>query len=176
MVGVWGRSGRVSVHILSEESSVLMQCVLLGKPTPPTRFAAANILIGRLMLHDEKRFDYRLEALWTLRDALEYPILGNSDKQQLARLYRAVPAATKLIETIGQRIYQWCYESQGKPQEDPGPRGPLWKGDCGFCVGRWELWQKRFLELGDESSLSEEDRQGAKKAANTMSGISQGII
>jgi hypothetical protein len=128
------------------------------------------------MLHDEKRFDYRLEALLTLRDALECSILGNSDKQQLARLYRAVPAAIKLIETIGQRIYQWCYELQGKPQEDPGPGGPSWKDERGFCVGRWELWQKRFLKLGDESSLGEEDRQGAKKAAETMSDLSKGTV
>jgi hypothetical protein len=142
---------------------------LSGKPTPPTRFAAANILIGHLMLHDEKRFDYRLEALWTLRDALECPILSNSDQQQLGRLYRAVPAAIKLIETIGQRIYQWCHELQGKPQEDSGPGGPLWKGERGFCVGRWEFWQKRLGELSGEDSLDETDREGATKAADSMS-------
>jgi hypothetical protein len=153
-----GVVGLVS-HVLFEEANGFTDAMCLsGKPTPPNRFAAANIIIGRLMLHDEKQFDYRLEALWTLRDALEYPIRENSDQQQLARLYRAVPAAIKLIETISQRIHQWCYELQGKPQEDSGPGGLLWEGDRGFCVGRWELWQKRFLELSNESSVHEEDQ------------------
>jgi hypothetical protein len=44
------------------------------------------------MLHDEKRFDHRLEALWTLGDALGYPIREEPDEKQLVRLYRAVPA------------------------------------------------------------------------------------
>lgn len=134
------------------------------------------MLIGRLMLHDEERFDYRLEALWTLRDALEYPILGKADQEQLARVYRAVPAATKLIETIGQRIYQWCHDLDGKRQDDPGPRGPLWEGKRGFCIGIWEFWQKRFLELSNERSPEEKDREGAKEAAETMLIFSQTSI
>lgn len=145
----------------------------LGKPTPPKRFAAANVLIGRLMLHDEKRFDYRLETLWTLRGALEYPIRDDYDQQQLARLYRAVPAAVKLVETLGQRIYQWCHESQNKPQEDAGPGRPFWEGQRGFCLGRWQFWQKRFLDLSDESTLDEEEREGASKAARAMSDLSR---
>lgn len=145
-----------------------------GMPTQPTRFAAANVLIGRLMLYDEKRFDYRSEALWTLRDALEVPIL-ESDQQRLARLYHAVPAAIKLIETIGQRIYQWCYEPQDKPQEDFGPGDPLWTGQRGFYKGRWEFWRKRFLDLSDESMLGEEEREGARKAAQSMSDLSRNV-
>lgn len=123
---------------------------LLGKPTPPNRSAAANILIGRLVLHDEERFDYRLEAMWTLRDALEYPVLDSSSQQQFARLYRVVPAAIRTKENIGQEIRQWCHDLE-KRQEDPGPGGPLWTGQRDFCIGRWELWQERFLELSDES-------------------------
>lgn len=144
------------------------ECILLGKLTPPTHFAAANVLIGRLMPLDEERFEYHLEALWTLRDALEVPILGKSDQEQLARLCRAVPAAIKIIETIGQRICQWCHELDGKQQEDPGPGGPFWKGQRSFCIGRWKFWQKRLLELSNESSLEEKDREGAKEAAETM--------
>lgn len=36
------------------------------------RFTAINALIDHLMLYDEKRFDYQLLALWTIRDALEF--------------------------------------------------------------------------------------------------------
>lgn len=123
-------------HALLREADLLIQVCLPGKPTPPNRFAAANILIGRLMLQDEERFDYRLEALWTLRDALEYPVLDSSSQQQFARLYRAVPAATKLVETIGQKICQWCHDLQGRLQEDSGPGDPLWTGQRGFCGRR----------------------------------------
>jgi hypothetical protein len=126
------------------------------------------------MLQHEERFDYRLEALWTLRDALEYPVLDSSSQQQFARLYRAVPAATKLVETIGQKICQWCHDLQGRLQEDSGPGDPLWTGQRGFCVGRWIfVAEERLLELSDESSLGEETRESAKKAAQTMSKLSQ---
>lgn len=152
------------------------ECTFLGKLTSPNRFAAANVLIGRLMQHDKERFDYRMEALWTLRDALECSILGNSDQQQLARLYRAVPTAIKLIETIGQYICQWCHDLDEKRQENPGPGGPLWEGQRGFCKRRWEFWQKRSLELSNESSLDEKDREGAKEAAETMLVFSQTSI
>jgi hypothetical protein len=172
LVAVWGLNGLVSQSTLFEKIDLLIKWHP-GKPTPPTRFALANVLIGRLMLYDEKRFDYRLEILWTLRDALEYPIRDDSDRQQLARLYRAVPAAVKLIETIGQKIYQWCYEPQDKPQEDPRPGVPLWKGQRGFCMGRWEFWHKRFLDLSDESTLDGEEREGASKAARAMSDVSR---
>lgn len=111
-----------------------------------------------------------------MRDALECPILGNPNQEQLARFYRAVPAAIKLIKTTGQRICQWCHELDEKRQEDPGPGGPLWDGQRGFCTERWEFWQKRLLELSNESSLEEKDREGAKKTAETMLVFSQASI
>jgi hypothetical protein len=40
-------------------------------------------------------------------------------------------------------------------------------------MGRWESWQKRFLDLSDESTLDEEEREGASKAARAMSGLSR---
>jgi hypothetical protein len=98
-------NGLVS-HITFVRQDVPTNAVcLLGKPTPPNRCAAANVLIGRLMLHDEKRFDHRLEALWTLRDALEYPIRDNSDEQQLARLYRAVPAPSNPSRLLARKSF-----------------------------------------------------------------------
>ena len=49
----------------------------------------------------------------------------------------------------------------------------MWTGEHGFCMGRWELWQKRFGELSGEDSLDETDREGAKKAGESMSEIRQ---
>jgi hypothetical protein len=49
--------------------------------------------------------------------------------------------------------------------------GPLWNGKRDFCRGRWDLWCRRFVDLSSEEWLDEEYRDGAKRAADIMSGI-----
>jgi hypothetical protein len=47
----------------------------------------------------------------------------------------------------------------------------LWNGQRGFYVERWEFWLRRLIELSGEVGLTAEHREGARKAAETMSRI-----
>lgn len=123
------------------------------------------------MIHDEKKFDYRMHALWTIRDALEHPLPNpSSPSRQTWSLYH-LPAAIKLIETVGDKIYQWCCEAEDRPADDSGPAGPLWDGGRGFCKKRWQFWKKRFHESSSEILLKEEHQIGARTAFDTMEQI-----
>lgn len=134
-------------------------------------FTAANELIGLLMICDEERFDYRVHALWTMRDALEHPLPNPSNTSQQVWSLCHLPAAMKLIETVGHKIYRWCCEAEGRPEDDAGPAGPLWDGGRGFCRERWQFWRKRFYESSTEILLKEVHQVGARTAFDTMSQI-----
>lgn len=137
------------------------------------RFTAANALIRHLMLCDEERFDFRIEALETMSCVFEQPLKELTDKRaQSADTRCPIPAGVELIEIISHKIYRWCYGSKDvRNSGDEESPGPLWNGQCGFSLKHWEFWQRRFFELSGEVSLTAEHFQGARKAAETMSRI-----
>jgi hypothetical protein len=136
------------------------------------RFTAVNELMARLMLHDSGKFDYSLFALWTMRNALEYPLPYSADPRQNQPSLCSIPAAVRLVEIAGRLIYRWDHEFKHGPLEGrPGMGGLLWNGKHGFCRERWALWHSRFVDLSSEQWLDEEYRDGAKRAADIMSGI-----
>ena len=122
------------------------------------------------MLYDVQQFDHRLLALWTMRDALEYPLPYTMDRSQHRRSICSIPAAVRLVEVAGQLIARWDRQFKQDSRSAPGG-GPLWKGKHGFCKERWQFWQRRFVELSTEDWLEEESRSGARKAADVMSRI-----
>jgi hypothetical protein len=136
------------------------------------RFTTVNELIARLMLHDEKKFNYSWFALWTMRNALEYPLPYSADPRQNQPSLCSIPVAVRLVEIAGRLIFRWDHEFKHGPSEGrPGMGGPLWNGKRDFCRGRWDLWCRRFVDLSSEEWLDEEYRDGAKRAADIMSGI-----
>jgi len=139
------------------------------------RFAAINALIGHLMVYDERRFDYQLLALCTMRDALEHPLPCATDRIQHQRSMCSIPAAIALVEVAGQLIAQWDCEFSGESGGAPGSGGPLWKGKHGFCKERWQLWHKRLVELSIEDWLQQELRKDARKAAEVMLNLGQRV-
>lgn len=127
------------------------------------------------MSHDEKRHDYSIFAFWTMRDALEDPLPNSLDQKQHARTLCHLLAAAKLVEIIGDKIFQWSHEPRDGPQEDLGEGGPLFVEvgslQRGFCRERWAFWRERFLELSGGAWLSKEYREVASKAVVAMSTI-----
>jgi hypothetical protein len=136
------------------------------------RFTAVNEPIARLMLHDEKKFNYSWFVLWTMRNALECHLSCSANPRQHHRSLCSIPAAVRLIEVAGRLIWGWDHEFESSISKgDPGGRGLLWNGKHGFCEERWCLWRTRFTELSSEHWLDEEYRDGAKRAAGIMLGI-----
>jgi hypothetical protein len=75
---------------------------------PRTGFISAHELLGLLMKHDPTRLRIDVNALWTISEALEHLIPNPCNQQQQTRSLYHLPAATRLIETAGRRICQWC--------------------------------------------------------------------
>lgn len=105
------------------------------------RFVGVNALVGYLMLHDLKLFNYELFALWTMRDALEHPlpvsgVAYKKVKGQHGRSLCSIPAAVALIGVVGELMFSWEHEFEHGPLQDPGGGGPLWNGKHGFCRDR----------------------------------------
>lgn len=141
-----------------------IQAVLSGSssssPSTPILQAAATARDQWLALHNflatlwmEADVDHALFALWSARDALEYPPTspGRPGSQALG------PRALRLEATA-----QWFIGAAGKmykekrvwgPKGDenwdknagaPGRGGDLWKGNDGYDEGRWALWKKSW--------------------------------
>jgi hypothetical protein len=126
-----------------------------------------------MMLYDEERFDFRIEALETMSCVLEQRLEKLTDKRhQSADTRYHIPTAVELIEIIGHKIYRWCYGSKDvRNSGDEESPGPLWNGQRGVSLGRWEFWRRRLIELSGEVGLTAEHCEGARKAAETMSRI-----
>lgn len=132
-------------------------------------------------MQDLEEFDYRLLALSTMRSALESPLsepFPPPEKHNVLLAY--VPAAAKLIETMGSLMRSWEFEfppNMGHPKYgQPGKGGPLWDGKKGFCKERWEFWRERFFELSDESRVNQRNRDAARKAGEVMLCIDRGSM
>jgi hypothetical protein len=143
-----------------------------------TRFTGVNALIGHLMLHNIKLFNYELFALWTMRNALEYPLSDSGGAQKKVKGQReqslcSIPAAVALVEVVGELMYSWDHEFEHSALMAPGSGGPLWSGKHGFCRERWNLWRRRFIELSCDDGLEGKYRDGTRKAAHVMSAIEQ---
>jgi hypothetical protein len=137
------------------------------------RFVAMNTLIALLMVHDQERFDYRSFALYTFRSAPEYSESAPEDDEQYPDSQKChVLAAAKLVEIVGSTIYEWDFEFEsGTLVGDKGYGGALWDGKHGFCKGRWELWKRRFFEIGCGDSFGSEVGECARKASEIMAAI-----
>lgn len=131
-----------------------------------------NRLIATLMTYDEKRFNYDNLSLYTFRTALECAAdspMRNECEEPDWRICHII-AASELIKIAGHIIYRWDFEFESGPLiGDRGKGGPLWDGKHGFCKERWQLWKRRFFEVGVEEGLSDEVRACAKEAAEAMS-------
>ena len=125
------------------------------------------------MVFDEKLFDYSAEALYTMEGALEHPFPDFFDQHRHVCTIAHLPAAMILVQTAGHKICHWCHKAGGRPSWNDEPGGPLWDGQLGFSKGRWQLWRERFLALSGNTSLSKQCRDGAWRAADTMSDIEQ---
>jgi hypothetical protein len=143
-----------------------------------TRFTGVNALIRHLMLRDIKLFPYALSALWTMRNALEYPLPDSGRaprkvKGQREQSLCSIPAAVRLVEVIGELMYSWYHEFEHSPLQAPGGGGPLWSGKHGFCRERWNLWLEKFVVLSCDDGLEGMYRDESGKAAVVMSAIEQ---
>jgi hypothetical protein len=128
--------------------------------------------VATLLAYDEERFNYRSLALWTFRSALEYASSAPQDSEE-GSWEGHVLAAAEIAEIAGEKIRHWDFEFESGPFiGDMGAGGPLWNGKHGFCKERWELWQRRFLELSAEPLLSDKAREKARMAGETMARLS----
>jgi hypothetical protein len=178
-------SGMVRIHLLLKSCRqkrwlIELPSVYLPYNTDPAtrhviidRFVAMNTLIALLMVHDQARFDYRSFTLYTFRSALEYSESAPEDDEQHPDSQKChILAAAKLVEIARSMIYDWDFEFEfGSLIGDKGSGGALWDGKHGFCKGRWELWKRRFFEIGDEGNFGDEVGECARKAAEVMAEI-----
>jgi hypothetical protein len=178
-------SGMVRIHLLLKSCRqkrwlIDLPSVYLPYNTDPAtrqviidRFVATNTLIALLMVHDQERFDYQSSTLYTFRRAPEYSEHSPEDDEQHPDCQKChILATAKLVEIVGSMIYEWDFEFESGPLiGDMGSGGALWDGKHGFCEGRWELWKRRFFEIGDEGNFGDEVGECARKAAEIMAEI-----
>jgi hypothetical protein len=135
-----------------------------------------HTFMARLMATREPVFDgLDMFALWMLRE-LETP---TKDMEPKSEIEAKIRIAAIWIEIVGVRIYGFNREFEHGPgKNDPGRGGPLWDGKHGFCVERWKLWRRRFVEVGkmDGEELAEEVRVVAREAETRMNKIEAGMI
>ncbi|KFY85388.1 hypothetical protein V500_08455 [Pseudogymnoascus sp. VKM F-4518 (FW-2643)] len=140
------------------------------------RFVNTNRFAARLMATHLPAFScFSLFALWTMRAALETPLVHVRPDQSLDA---HVPAAAAWIDVLGPQIYEWDEEFEyGSLIGDGGVGGPLWDGKHGFCRERWGLWRERFGGLaGGEEGLSEDVKAVARKAEEKMRDIEMAAV
>ncbi|TRM67184.1 hypothetical protein BD626DRAFT_535134 [Schizophyllum amplum] len=105
-------------------------------------------------------------ALWTMRDALEYPA-GHATYNKTPRAL-CVEAAAEWAVYAGAAMHG-CREVMGPNGNagwpgnagSPGRGGERWKGVDGYDAGRWRLWKETFGAI----AMEEGERDGARKAA-----------
>ena len=119
-------------------------------------------------------FDCSFHASWLFSSALEYPLAsenpagGTSDPKSQrssgAAFESVVAAVAYWIAQCGGVIYEHSKEgSSGTNQA-----GPLWDGKAGFSTPRYQLWKRRFGEIGRNEEVEKSIRDLAARAALQM--------
>jgi hypothetical protein len=164
--------GLISFRFFFDTDLVIPAADTPKRQTVIEGFVAVNELLAILIMHNEKRFEYRLFALWTFRSALERPSWIGTEVDREASLKCYVKGAAKLVEIAGSRIRRWDHEYEYGPLVgDPGSGGDLWEGKRRFCRERWAVWRRRFGELSCEVGLGGEVRGSARRAGEIMAGV-----
>jgi len=132
-------------------------------------FVNINAFLARQQVTGLSCLNNSLQALWTFREALEYPGIERGNMFPLDFL---LPGSAVWIEIAGEQLYLMEKEfPHGGNQGRPGLGGPLWDGMYGFCGERWALWRRRFGELAEESDLEHELKDLSSRAEAKMKEI-----
>lgn len=118
----------------------------------------------------------RIYGLWTLRDALESECSHGPSSYDIQFLDVVVPAAAQWMLHAGKAIFNSSDEVQeDEIQPSHGLNSPakvnLWKGEPGFCKGRWTLWKTRFEWVHSVEELNIVSRGLARQAKKAMEEI-----
>ncbi len=123
-------------------------------------------------LEPHPTFDYSLYAIWTLRSALEDPVLASSAAATANTLAAAVwwlYAADPLwAMTARERRFERKVAAPGSSQGV----NPDWRG---FNRDRFDLWLNRMRDLvaSDGMRESEDTRQVVRQALERMEGVAR---
>ncbi|KAF2197296.1 hypothetical protein GQ43DRAFT_444378 [Delitschia confertaspora ATCC 74209] len=119
------------------------------------------------------QFDFWIYSIWTLRSALECrnpgpQVIEPSTKTQYWDAM--IPAAGAWIQVLGLELVEKDEDLTPQRQGvgNPARGGELYKGRAGFGRERWELWKRRFGEIGKAEGVSEETRRVTGETVGRM--------
>ncbi|KAL0258686.1 hypothetical protein SLS55_006187 [Diplodia seriata] len=112
----------------------------------------------------ERLHRFRLYALWTIRDALEYGFKSRYGKT----FWLHIPAAAKWVEILGSEMRYWVDDYDNAPKAGGGT---VWDADergYGFSAERWAFWREQFRRFSTHKRLNKETQRIAAEAAERM--------
>jgi hypothetical protein len=112
-----------------------------------------------------------------MRDAFEhspedekYPFKGIQDQKVLAAAQHILWNGQSLFKQV---MYPGDVSSDDMRCWNPGP---LYNGEPLLSLDRWNFWKGSFKTAAEDSSLGDECRSVARKAANMMDFLGQGMM
>ncbi|KAF2466017.1 uncharacterized protein BDR25DRAFT_378291 [Lindgomyces ingoldianus] len=137
-------------------------------------YANANYFLARLT--KEGVSEFWMCAIWAMRSGLE-DILKDDEPNEshvpgttIEKLNANVPAAAVWVFALGKALYD--KEEDLTPTSpnggNPAKGGDRWKGRSEFSKERWALWKQRFGDVSKNRDVSEETREIAKEAFESM--------
>ncbi|EMD69132.1 hypothetical protein COCSADRAFT_130537 [Bipolaris sorokiniana ND90Pr] len=114
--------------------------------------------------------DLWIYAIWSMRTALETPLVDDPSATANQQYDAYVPAAAAWIFGNGRQLFR--LEKDLTPadpkQGNPARGGELWKGKAEFSKDRWALWKERFAAVGKMDGVTEKTRITARDAVESM--------
>ncbi|MCJ1396179.1 hypothetical protein MMC18_009068 [Xylographa bjoerkii] len=120
-------------------------------------------------------YDCSSHALGLLSSALEYPLdserftgtVSNPDANRHSgpALWSVISAGKFWILQCNSMIYK---RSKDDNTGSTNAKGPLWNGNKGFSLARYQLWKRRFSEISQNDKVDEHTRLAAADAQKEM--------
>ncbi|QIX01920.1 hypothetical protein AMS68_007437 [Peltaster fructicola] len=111
---------------------------------------------------------FRLFALWTLRECLEYPVEAHTVNEGDAAgvdLDAKIPGAAMWPIVLGDKLQRWTDAPGDRLKNNVGHGGPLWTGIADFSMDRLRFWKERFTYIAELPHLKTTTTELARSAA-----------
>ncbi|EIW76718.1 hypothetical protein CONPUDRAFT_139443 [Coniophora puteana RWD-64-598 SS2] len=149
--------------------------------TAPEQRAWANVNAFVARLTATATADFRLYAMWALRDALEEDLKPRNlhvAAPPAVRLASNVAAAAAWILVAGDFLYARHADGERYAQEADvslAARGKQlpWHGDNEISTARWRFWCRRFGQEAQNAELPAEVRELARRSGERINALEQ---
>lgn len=141
-----------------------------GWSCTPEGWASMNAFVAQITVAGV--VDFKLYAIWALRNALEDIPAQVSNGGHITNLDREVPAAAVWILEAGKMMFTEWLGLKDFGHGNAAKGGMLWVGE-GYEPERWVFWRERFRWVGEQRDVktTEETRVWARRALEKMEEI-----